>query len=200
MSDIEFLPRRLATWGPVRKLMERIARAAGLITGDEELTIFDTPTGLSIQSTAPAGDLPTDPFQCRIADGALVIQPGTVRIQGSHSYDVAGVTLPVVPGTLACVRIQIELTVAGMALAPRHSSGLVWTTEVILTADPDAGTISVEDIRNSQYVLPGSVSAGVAYIPVACITTGGQVVQWWHGLLGIDVGLYHDHIIVSRID
>lgn len=203
-STLRSPPRGPARWGWVVEAMNKIAKMRNVISNDASIEVDETTGGLSLKrilTGAAAGDLRDDPFQLTFENGGWFAKGGRLQFNDNPSsvVTVEDKLLPAIDPFYAIVRVPLELTVTGAALTPRFDQKLEWATDVQLQADPEMTFAAASSFALYPYLTPTVISHTVLQIPVAYVE-GGAATQWWHGLAGMNIDLYHSHFTVRRIE
>lgn len=199
-SDLRRYPRGPATWRWAQRMMTAIARARGVVSGDQSIEVIQSPGGLTLRQTSDmeqfTGDIPADPFQVtKNTNGVCMITGGDLLVNSGDWLVVPDAILSPGNGSIIFVEMNLNLTAAGELLTPRPWETLDYDTEVTI-GSLHIGSTGMFGFA-SGYVTPGSTPAATLRIPIAAIESGGNLRQWWHGLTGIHLRLYRTHFTIT---
>lgn len=189
-TDLLLPPRGPVKWGWLTRMIEKIARRAGVVSPDNSVQINRTTGGITIsprRTATPAPEVPPN-WSVTSEGGYYSCTGGTLNINAIDSVTIADAFLAVPAGYVVCVRFEAALN--DPTLTPRFWESMADYT-ISATAPPALVAVSINTIREAQFWLPDTRTTGLIYIPIARITPDGAVEQLKN--LNFEIVLYLRH-------
>lgn len=190
-GDLLLPPKGPLKWRWLSSIIEKIARAASLISPNDSVIIAPTASGLSLRTPGQAAFDAGSAWAASQIGSEWTMRGGDVEVSGIGTY-----TVPLLrffnPSVLsfAAIRIDLSLTPAGIALTPR-----AWEPLSDVTVDSvTLGVVTRTTLEAARSVLPGTRTTGTIYIPIATITPFQQILAYGYTPR---VFLYHQYFTVA---
>jgi len=189
-TDLLLPPRGPVKWGWLTRMIEKIARRAGVVSPDDSVQISRTHGGITISPRRTITPVPDGSLDWSVTKqgGYYACKGGTLNINAVDPVTVADAFLGVPGGDFVCVRFEAALN--DPTITPRFWESMTDYT-ISATAPPALVAVSINTIREAQFWLPGTRTTGLIYIPIARITPDGAVEQLKN--LNFEIVLYLRH-------
>jgi hypothetical protein len=174
-GDLRLPPRGPAKWRWLSSIIEKISRAANLISPNDSVVISDTPSGLNLRTPGQAAYDEASAWAAVQYGNELRVIGGDIEIDTIGTFTIPGIAFNAPTAfRVLTIRVDLALTAAGELLTPRAWEPLTEFTVSAVTME----LVSRETLEAARSVLPGSRNSGTIYIAIATFTPFQQVMQY----------------------